>query len=81
MKKLPNKGTADDAKNEVFNLIRLAHESRNRENIMVLPSYQDLFPDETYHALSYPMVKDVRMNQQNNEVIKIEVKSRICSTS
>ena len=73
LKTWPSKVTLYDAKNEVSNLNRLAHESRNRENAMALPSHQDLFPDEADHALSFPIVKSARMNQHGAETIRIEV--------
>ena len=63
------------------NLVTLAHESRNRENVMSLPSHQCLFPDETCHALSCLIAKTVRVSQRDAETIIIEVESQICSTS
>ena len=79
LKKWPNEGTLDGAKNEVPNLARLAHESRNRKNVAALPLCQDLLPDEACHALPCPIAKSVRMSQRSAEAIRIEVESRVFS--
>ena len=71
LKKYPNKGTIDDTKNDVSNLIRLAFESRNGEKFIVLPSHQDLFLDEVGYSLPFQIVKDVRMNKHVSVTMKI----------
>ena len=43
IKKWPNKATLNDARNDAMCLIKLAYESRNKSNIMALPSFADLF--------------------------------------
>ena len=75
--KWPNKGTVADARNDVLCLIKLAFESRNKSTIMVVPSWEEVFPEGTDYSSSRPIVKDVVMNKQNVEKCKIEAENVI----
>ena len=66
--KCPNKDNVDNATIGKINLIKLAHDSRNKCKILRMKSFEELFPsnsDESDHAS--PIVNEHKMRKSINK--------------
>ena len=82
LRKWPNKDNADDAIIGKMNIIKLAFDSRNKPNKLIMKHFDELFPtnsDET--NISIPIVNEVKMRKSINEAeMKSKVKELLLNT-
>lgn len=62
-------------------LIKLACESRNKSNAMTLPSFVDLFLDNSEQQLHIPVMKETSMTKFEREKVRKEGETLLFSST